>query len=456
MSENLIYGVDLGTTNSAVALKGELITELLPSIASLTKRDAGGEYKEDLKATRSFKVDMTIHKEGNVPIIASGLVMQRLVKEAREAGHEVKDVVISVPAYFRENQRAATVKAAEAIKLNVRGIINEPTAAAIAIAKEYKGLFVIYDLGGGTFDISVIDSRFGIFEVIANDGTRIGGDDIDQAIVDYLYKEVAFRRHKFSREDEYLLLLMAEKAKLHISKTGTPYTFNFNGLPMLDEVNIDKSTDRNYELTPSIYDMIMRRVLKETVVRTRTVIDKRIADDDFKLALVGGSTKCPYVTRYVEEYIGKQADKFEYNPDTIVAEGASIYAEMVRTGENVKLVQDVTKGIGVMQANGTIKNIIPDNSKIPISRSSIFTTLRNSNVIEIQVYQGSSVLAKNNDMLGTFRYELSRDYKGSELSATLTVEVTLDGLVNVTVKEPLKAAKTVAMERNGKSPAKES
>lgn len=437
-----IYGIDLGTTNSIVALEGKLITPLIPSIVSFEDKRAGEQYKTDYTAKRSFKVDMTITDEGKIPRASSALVLQELVREAAKHGHEVKDVVISIPAYFNELQREATLKSASLAKLNVVRLINEPTAAAIAIAKEFKGLFVIYDLGGGTQDVSIIDSRFGVFDVIANDGMKIGGDNIDNAIYEYVIDKSKVRVLYLNQQQETELKLMAEKAKLHIAQTREPFTFDLENFPVLE------GHDTTYTLTPSTYERLVRSTLHPTAIRTRALVDKNLRNEDYRLALVGGSTKCPYVTKFIEEVLGVESEELHYNPDTIVAEGASIYAEMVESGDDVVLVQDVTKAIGILNNEGDIVNIIPNNAKIPISRKTIWSsTAEDVKGIRVEIYQGDSVSPENNEHLGTLLYDLSRAYSAGTLTVTISVEVSIDGLVKVTTQEPLQNPKTISIKR---------
>ena len=174
-----IYGIDLGTTNSLLGLGDRLLTGLVPSVVNLQTGKAGKDVLEDMSAARSFKCDISMSKEGQLSVSASSRVLRQLVKES---GEDVQDVVISVPAYFSDNQRHATIKAAELAGLSVVGLINEPTAAAIYASKSRKALSLVYDLGGGTFDVSVVDSRFGDYDVQATDGCILGGDNFDANI----------------------------------------------------------------------------------------------------------------------------------------------------------------------------------------------------------------------------------------------------------------------------------
>lgn len=437
-----IYGIDLGTTNSAAALDGKLVTDLIPSIASFEDKRAGKKYKNDYRAERSFKVDMTVTEEGKLPMASSALVLREIVREAKENNHDIQDVVISIPAYFNELQREATIKSAKLAKLNVVRLINEPTAAAIAIAKEFKGLFVIYDLGGGTHDVSIIDSRFGMFDVIANDGMKVGGDNIDKAIYDHVLSNSKIRALHMSPELEISLKLQAEKAKIHIAETETSFVFDLTEYPRLD------GSSDEYELTPEKYERLVRQTLHQTAIRTRALVEKNLDGEEYKLALVGGSTKCPYVTKFIEEILGQESEKLEYDPDTIVAEGASIYANLVESGEDVVLVQDVTKAIGILNNNGNIVNIIPNNAKIPLTRKTVWSSMDEGvKGMRIEVYQGESVLPENNEHLGTLLYDLSKEYSAGTLTLKIEVAVTIDGLVKVTVQEPLQPAKSIAIKR---------
>lgn len=439
-----IYGIDLGTTNSVVALDGETITAVTPSIADLQNKTAGEALRGNLKVKRSFKVDMTSSPEGKVPMYASALVLHELKRLALEAGHTVERAVISVPAYFSESQRAATAKAAEIVGIKVERLINEPTAAAIAISEDTKGLYAIYDLGGGTYDISIIDSRFGIYDVLTFDGDRIGGDDIDKAIIRHIQKSLPFRLMMFEEIHHAEFKQFAEEAKIHISTTKTAFEFDFTEFPFIHTYD----GDYTYTLSPELYNKIVRETLRPTAMRTKELVEEYIGDEPYFLALVGGSTKCPYVTQFIEEVVGQESIHREYNPDLIVGQGASKYGALVESGDDVILISDVTKAIGILEEGGTVRNIIPKNSKVPIMRTTQCTTDKSVSALHVVIYQGDSKVAEGNDRLGELVYPLSKMYAANEVSVSVNIEVTVDGLIRATVREPLQKEQVIIIQRD--------
>ena len=214
-----IYGIDLGTTNSGIAYAGQMIGGLVPSIVDLGEKRAGEHLREKFDTVRSFKVDISCGAEGKTSIAASSVVLRELVNQVyATTGETVEEVVVAVPAFFSDNQRQATRQAAELIGLTVRGLINEPTAAAIYYNKDLRKVAVIYDLGGGTFDVSVIDSRLGMYDIQATDGIILGGDDLDNNLRNFIVKRAKVKLHKLTSQDRLRLKQKCEQAKIQIQK----------------------------------------------------------------------------------------------------------------------------------------------------------------------------------------------------------------------------------------------
>lgn len=440
---NMVYGIDLGTTNSIIALKGKLITGLVPSIASVEKKTAGESLRNDYNAMRSFKRDISMEESGKPSIINSALVLKELVRIAKEEGHDVKDVVISVPHYFNDSQRAATKQAAQALKLNVRALINEPTAAAIALGKDIKGLIVVFDLGGGTFDVSIVDSRFGNYDVIATDGLPIGGDDLDRAIMRYINEKAGILPHRLGQEKLTQLLVESEKAKRHIVSTQTDYVLDISAYERREGASDE------FKLTTRAYEHISRNVFKECVTKMKELISRYVdvEIDTHELILVGGSTRCPYLRKFVEDANGKPALVVSHNPDTVVAEGASLYAEMVGEGEDEYMVSDVTKALSIGLSDGTARVLVPTNSKLPFSTEVSITNSSDETGLLFDLYQGESVLAKNNEMIGQLRYKLDKVYEPGKFRGWAFIKIDKSGLINIGIREPLKTPVEIELER---------
>lgn len=247
------YGIDLGTTNSLIGLhETGYLSEIVPSCTNLETGETGASMYENMDATRSFKVDMSMGIEGNTPRVASTNVLKELVKQVKN--DVVKDVVISVPAYFSDNQRSATMTAAKAAGLNVHALVNEPTAAAMYIADQKQGLYVVYDLGGGTFDCSIIDSRFGAFDVQATDGRKIGGDNFDANIMRHFIKEGKIPIHKLTPKSRMELQHFATKKKIEMQQRKEAFP-----------IDLSKWGGLEISFTTENYVSIMKLTFSETI-----------------------------------------------------------------------------------------------------------------------------------------------------------------------------------------------
>lgn len=439
---NNIFGIDLGTTNSMIGLGSELITDMVPSIVRVDTKDVGKHLKEDYKATRSFKTDISLGKEGKESIVASALVLSKLRDIAEEKGFDVKDVVISVPAYFSDNQRQATKEAAKRAGLNVVSLINEPTAAAMAYSKSLKELILVFDLGGGTFDVSVIDSRFGSYDVQATDGIKIGGDDLDLNIMRYIIKKAGIKPHHLTAEKRTMLQVDCEEAKISISKTKSDYIFNLEYL--------GKFTEDTYpELTINEYKRLVKETFGDCITCAKQVINQSIQyGDKFKILLVGGSTRCPFLQELVEDGLNQKPAEVTYNPDKIVGKGACVYAELLMQGTADVMVSDVTKALSIGLADGTVKTIIPKNSKIPIKDSTMVTNQVEAAGLSLELFQGDSVLQANNESIGRLLYEFDKVKEPNMANVKITVIVKRDGTITLKASEAFRKEVEIELQRN--------
>jgi molecular chaperone DnaK (HSP70) len=440
-----IYGIDLGTTNSLIGYNDKLCSGLVPSIADTHNKIAGEKLRNDYTAERSFKINMSLGNEGLLSIASSALVLNELKRLAEESGEKVEDVVISVPAYFSDNQRQATVKAANLAKLNVKALVNEPTAAAMYFNKNRKSLTLVYDLGGGTFDVSVIDSRLGTYDVQATDGLVIGGDNLDEAILKYIWRVSGFKPHRIAvgkaKEVKDKMKCLCEKVKLSLQRTGQSV--------FVDLSNYSEYCD-NTELCVSVdtYKAIMKTVFAPTIAKTKQVIAEAITHMDvYDLLLVGGSTRDPFLQEWIADEIGKKPVEVSYDPDKIVAQGACLYAYLVETGEVEVAVSDVTKALGIGMDDGTVKLIIQKNSKLPIEDFTIVTNPVDSTGIELKIYQGDSILAENNECIGEMMYDFNETIPAYKAHVKVTLSVNVDGIVTVKAKQSLKKEVVVKLKR---------
>ncbi len=449
-----IYGIDLGTTNSLIGYKDKLYGGLVPSIADLDRKLAGESERTNYNAERSFKVNISSGNEGKAPIAASSLVLLELKKQVlKDFNDQIEvdpisvklDVVISVPAYFSDNQRQATIKAANMVGLNVRALVNEPTAAAMFYSRNIKNLTVVYDLGGGTFDVSVIDSRFGNYDVQATDGLILGGDNFDEALLRYVWKQSGFKPYKVkvgqlkAVKDE--MKYLCEQAKITIQKT-------------LAGCIVDLSKFKDYcvvtkiEITKETYINIMKVIFGPTIAKTKQLVAESIMYGDvYDFLLVGGSTRCPFLQSWIESELGKRPVPITYDPDRIVAQGACLYASLVESGDIELMVSDVTKALSLGMSDGTVKVIIPNNSKVPISDFTTVTNPVESDGINLRVYQGDSVLACNNECIGILVYEFGETLPALKAHVKVTIEVTLDGIVKLRAKQTLKPEVSINLKR---------
>ena len=482
-----IIGIDLGTTNSCVAvMEGNEPTVIInnegqrttPSVVAFTdggerkignpakrqaitnphktvfsiKRFMGETY--DQVASDAARVPYKVVKgENNTPRVdidgrlyspqeISAMILQKMKKTAEEyLGQEVTEAVITVPAYFSDSQRQATKEAGKIAGLDVKRIINEPTAAALAygLDKQNKDMKVaVYDLGGGTFDISIMELGDGVFEVLSTNGdTHLGGDDFDQVIIDWLASEFAAENSGIDLKKDPMALQRlkeaAEKAKIELSsQTSTeinlPYIMPVDGVPK----HLVKT------LTRAKFEQLADNLIQKTVEPCRKALSDAglSASDINEVLLVGGSTRIPAIQAVVEKFFGKAPNK-SVNPDEVVAMGAAIQGGVLAGDVKDVLLLDVTPlSLGIETLGGVMTKLIEANTTIPTKKSQVFSTAAdNQPAVDVHVLQGERPMAKDNKLIGKFILDGIAPAPRGVPQIEVTFDIDANGILNVSAKD---------------------
>lgn len=481
-----IIGIDLGTTNSCVAVlegnepiviannEGKRTTPSVVAFIEGNERKVGDPAKRQAitnpeKTIYSIKRFMgetwdqvqtevgripykVVKGDNNTPRVdidgrlytpqeISAMVLQKMKKTAEDyLGQEVTDAVITVPAYFSDSQRQATKEAGEIAGLKVQRIVNEPTAAALAygLDKAHKDMKIaVFDLGGGTFDISILELGDGVFEVKSTNGdTHLGGDDFDQVIIDWLAEEFLKEEGLDLRKDPMALQRLkeaAEKAKIELSSTTSteinlPYIMPVNGIPK----HLVKT------LTRAKFEQLADTLIRKCIDPCRQSLSDAgySASDIDEVILVGGSTRIPAIQAEVEKFFGKVPSK-GVNPDEVVAVGAAIQGAVL-TGE-VKdvLLLDVTPlSLGIETMGGVMTKLIESNTTIPTRKSETFSTAAdNQPSVQINVLQGERPMSKDNKQIGVFNLDGIMPARRGEPQIEVTFDIDANGILSVSAKD---------------------
>ena len=460
-----IIGIDLGTTNSCVAvMEGGKPTVIAnqegarttPSVVAFTKTGERliGEPAKRQAVTNAEKTISSIKRHMGTdykvaiddkqysPQQISAMVLQKLKADAEGyLGEKVTEAVITVPAYFNDAQRQATKDAGKIAGLDVKRIINEPTSAALAygLDNENEQKIMVYDLGGGTFDVSIIEIGDGVIEVLATNGnTHLGGDDFDQRVINFLVDEFKKAEGMDLSKDKMAMQRLKEAAEKAKKELSTVTSTNIN-LPFIT-MNQDGPKHLDITLTRAKFDELTHDLVESTMGPVKQALaDAGLSTGEIdKVLLVGGSTRIPAVQDAVKKYTGKEPFK-GINPDECVAVGAAIQGGKMAGDEGAGsiLLLDVTPlSLGIETLGGVATKLIDRNTTIPTNKKQIFSTAEdNQTAVDIHVVQGERPLAKDNKTLGQFKLDGIAPARRGVPQIEVTFDIDANGIVNVSAKD---------------------
>ncbi len=465
MAKEIILGIDLGTTNSVVSyLQNDGKWKVIPNpegpntTPSVVAFKADGEEIVGHAAKRqlltnpdtvasikrlmgtSQKIHINCLNKDFTPQEISAKILAYMKRYAEEnLGEKIEKAVITVPAYFNDAQRQATKDAGQIAGLEVVRIINEPTAAALAYGEENKEAqkILVYDLGGGTFDVSILDIADGTFEVVATAGdNKLGGDDWDNALADFFKNDIKAKFNLDLSNDKLALQRLKEEAE----KTKITLSSSLEANVTLPFLAMGPTGPVSYEtkITRAKFQDLTRDLLRRTEEPVRRALSdaKLTANDLNEIILIGGSTRMPAVVELVKQLTGKQPN-ISVNPDEAVSIGAAIQGGVIRGDKKDVLLLDVTPlTLGIETMGGVMTPLIERNTTIPTTKSQVFSTAEdNQPAVDIMVYQGERPMARDNKLLGTFKLDGIKPARRGQPRIEVTFNIDVNGIVNVKAKD---------------------
>ena len=459
-----VIGIDLGTTNSCVAVleggepvvianaEGNRTTPSVVGFAKNGERLVGETAKRQAitnpertiaSIKRYMGTDHTVEIDGKkyTPQDISAMILGKLKSDAESyLGEKVTEAVITVPAYFTDSQKQATKDAGKIAGLDVKRIINEPTAASLAYGldkDEAQHKILVYDLGGGTFDVSILELGDGVFEVLATNGNnKLGGDDFDEALLNFMADSFSKENGVDLRNDKMALQRLKEAAEKAKKELSSAQTTNIN-LPFIT-VNENGPLHMNMDITRAKFDQLTADLVNKTIEpMKKAMADAGVSNSDIsKVILVGGSTRIPAVQDAVKKVTGKEPFK-GINPDECVAVGAAIQAGVLTGEVNDVLLLDVTPlSLSIETLGGVATKLIERNTTIPTKKSQIFSTAAdNQTAVDIHVMQGEREMASDNATLGRFQLTGIPPAPRGIPQIEVTFDIDANGIVNVSAKD---------------------
>lgn len=426
----MTFGVDLGTTYSLIGCGDYLYSGLVSSSVDLQTESQCDRRKVGHAIKSGYKVNMTLGESGKVPIKCSSIILKKLASIAEEQTNcEVKDLIVSVPAKFSHTQRLAVIEAGRQAGLNIISVINEPTAAAVYCCQNQPGLYMVYDLGGGTFDVSIVSVDTTGISVICTDGLgNLAGNDFDKAILMKLCKKHGVLMKDRTPEATQEALACIQEAKEQFQKDGLP---KYIPLSIFNK-------DGYYELSKEDYIEAID-VFKPTIKLCDTLLATLMGIEQPKLLFVGGSTACPYLRKWVRSELKLESVFVEDQPDLLVAKGVARYAYLYDRGYNI--VQDVTKQLSISDADGIASVVIPQDSPLPAQGEILMTNPVACSVLKLDLYQGDDCIASKNEYIGTLEYDYGELREAGTGLVNIYVTVNINGIVLLSCEDPSRGIK---------------